>query len=318
MAANADFVNEAGGVRLDAALFSHLPASTMAFVREAIAAGRVHVDGRVLRKGARLRGGERILARDVAEAADNRVLPDAEISAEPVYVDASLLAFDKPAGMPVHPLSRGETGTLANGVAARFPECAAVGDSPLAAGAIHRIDAGTSGLVLFARTPEAFASLRSQFAARAVLKRYLALVEGQVESGATLENDLAHDPGVPFCRMIDAHRNRLCESERRRLRAFHAETTFEPLETVRFGQAEATLLSVSIRTGVTHQIRAQLALAGIHIVNDTLYGAFAVEGCGRHFLHSLSAAFRHPETGAETEISVPPPDWARRRQARCG
>ena len=73
---------------------------------------------------------------------------------------------------------------------------------------------------------------------------------------------------------------------------------------------ERTLLEVTIFTGVTHQIRAQLAFAGMHIVNDRLYGAFAIEGMKGHCLHALSAKFRHPTTGEEITVSTPKPEWA--------
>ena len=82
-------------------------------------------------------------------------------------------------------------------------------------------------------------------------------------------------------------------------------------DTKGFVRAAETLLEVVIRTGVTHQIRAQLAIAGMHIINDRLYGAFAVENQRGHCLHALSAAFLHPSSGAETEIRTQYPDWAR-------
>ena len=87
-------------------------------------------------------------------------------------------------------------------------------------------------------------------------------------------------------------------------------TTFRPLALTRRGMEEQTLLEVKIRTGVTHQIRAQLAAAGMHIVNDRLYGAFAVEDMVGHCLHALAAAFVHPVSGAPCRIETPWPDWA--------
>ena len=228
-----------------------------------------------------------------------------------VYDDEYFSVVDKPAGMPVQPLTCRETGTLMNGVVARFPECRVLGDSPLMAGALHRIDADTSGLVLVARSVQAFTNLRAQFAEQTVKKTYLALVEGSVAVGGTLENDLVHDPSLPFCRMIDARHNRLCEAEKRKLRPLHAVTNFKPIGHTTVENEERTLLEVTIYTGVTHQIRAQLALAGFHIVNDRLYGAFAVENQTGHGLHAWAAAFRHPVSGDEMEIRTSLPDWAR-------
>jgi len=299
------FTVETGGIRLDAALLSQFPSSTRAFCRAACAEGDVSVDGKPAIKGLKLHGGEHVVVRRLAEACDNRVAPNPAIQVRCVFEDAALLAFDKPAAQPVQPLTYRETGTLMNGVVARWPDVRDVGDQPLMAGALHRIDADTSGLVLVARTPAAFDSLRAQFAAQTVRKTYLALVEGAVAVGGTLENDLVHDPTLPFCRMIDVKRARA----RVKAAPLHAVTHFSPIGHVSCGNEERTLLEVTIYTGVTHQIRAQLAHAGLHIVNDRLYGAFAVEGQEGHCLHALAASFRHPVSGDEMEIRVPYPEW---------
>ena len=294
---------------MDAALLHVIPSTTRAFVKEAITAGNVLVNGRPAAKGLKLRGGETVVVKELLEAADNLVAPVAGPVAC-VFEDDAVLAFDKPAGMPVQPLSCRETGTLMNAVVHRHPECRTLGDQPLMAGALHRIDADTSGLVLVARTATAFENLRAQFAAQTVKKTYLALVEGAVAVGGTLENDLVHDPTLPFCRMIDVRHNRLTSSLVARLKPLHAVTQFKPIAHTTVESEERTLLEVTIYTGVTHQIRAQLALAGYHIVNDRLYGAFAVENQTGHCLHALAAAFAHPVSGDPVEIRTPWPKWA--------
>ena len=294
-----------GGIRLDAALLMRFPSTTRALVREACAAGDVKVNGRPTEKGRKLKGGETIEVVALPECADNRVQPNRAMAVRPLFEDEALLAFDKPAGIPVQPLSRHEADTLMNGVVARWPEVATVGDAPFMAGALHRIDADTSGLVLVARTQSAFEAMRAQFAAHTVEKTYLALVEGAVAAGGTLENDLVHDANLPYCRMIVKKVGRW-EGEK----AMRAITTFRPLALTRRGMEEQTLLEVKIRTGVTHQIRAQLAAAGMHIVNDRLYGAFAVEDMVGHCLHALAAAFVHPVSGEPCRIGTPWPDWA--------
>ena len=304
-----------GGVRLDAAILNAIPSTTRAFVKDAIASGNVLISGpsaapKKAPKGLKLRGGETILIRELLEAADNLVAPEpGRLSC--VFEDNALLAFDKPAGMPVQPLSCRETGTLMNAVVARHPECRALGDTPLMAGALHRIDADTSGLVLVARSADAFANLRAQFAAQSVRKTYLALVEGAVAVGGTLENDLVHDPTLPFCKMVDRSRMRVNNrSQISNLKSLHAVTQFTPIAHTTVENEERTLLEVTIFTGVTHQIRAQLALVGLHIVNDRLYGAFAVENQTGHCLHALAASFTHPVSGDPVEIRTPYPAWA--------
>ncbi len=311
-----------GGIRLDAALLRAFPSSTRAFVREAVERGDVLVAScgeapRRAGKGLKLAPGASIVVRELYEACDNLVSPGGACP-PPVFEDADLLAFDKPAGQPVQPLSCRETGTLMNDVVGRYPECRAIREydrdgraaNTLMAGALHRIDADTSGLVLVARNQPTFDALRAQFADQSVRKTYLALVEGSVAGGGTLENDLVHDPTLPFCRMIDAHHNRLTRAQCERLRPLHAVTSFAPLAYTAEGNEERTLLEVTIFTGVTHQIRAQLALAGMHIVNDRLYGAFAVENQTGHCLHALATAFAHPKTNGPVEIRTQLPGWA--------
>ena len=309
MIENASFQAETSGVRLDAALLSRFPTSTRAFCREACAAGDVIVDGRPALKGQKLSRGAQVQVKRLAEASDNRVAPDRSVRVRCLFEDDALLAFDKPPAQPVQPLTCHETGTLMNGVVARWPDVREIGDQPLMAGALHRIDADTSGLVLVARTAAAFDNLRAQFAAQAVKKTYLALVEGAVAVGGTLENDLVHVPGLSYCKMTDISRARLTR-DMRQPTPLHAVTNFRPLVRTTVANEERTLLEVTIYTGVTHQIRAQLALAGMHIVNDRLYGAFAVENQVGHCLHALAAHFRHPVSGDETEIRTPFPPWA--------
>ena len=299
------FIVETGGIRLDAALLSQFPSSSRAFCRAACMDGDVTVNGKPAIKGQKLHGGENIHVRRLAEACDNRVAPNPSVQVRCLFEDEALLAFDKPPAQPVQPLTYRETGTLMNGVVARWPDVRDIGDQPLMAGALHRIDADTSGLVLVARTPAAFDALRAQFAAQTVKKTYLALVEGTVAVGGTLENDLVHDPTLPFCRMIDVQRARA----RVKAAPLHAVTHFTPIGRTSCGNEERTLLEVTIYTGVTHQIRAQLAFADLHIVNDRLYGAFAVDGQVGHCLHALAAAFRHPVSGDDMEIRTPYPDW---------
>ena len=305
------FVMLEGGVRLDAALLNHFPTTTRAFVREAIERGEVMVNGRNAAKGLKLKGGETIEIKTLLEACDNLVAPErSETPIAECYADDVLLAYDKPVGMPVQPLNCRETGTLMNHVAFLHPECRPLGDIPLMAGALHRIDADTSGLVLVARTADAFADLRAQFSAQTVKKTYLAMVEGEVAVGGRLENELVHDPTLPFCRMIDYTHNRLSMSQRAKLKPLPAVTEFEPLARTMVENEVRTLLKVTIYTGVTHQIRAQLALAGMHIINDRLYGAFAIEHQCGHFLHAYQAEFLHPTTHLPTVLSTDLPTWA--------
>jgi len=284
------------GIRLDAAVFARRPASTRALIRRAIAAGRVTVNGRAADKGDRLRPGDEVAARDLPEAGEARVRPNPDIRLDVIHEDAALLAVNKPAGMACQPLDPDETGTVANGLVARYPELADVGDAPLAAGVLHRLDGGTSGVVLAARTREIFEAMRARFRDREILKQYVALVEGRVESPGRLEHDLAHQPSFRG-RMIEA------AAVARPDRVMRAVTEYRPVRTI----GAQTLLEVTIRTGVTHQIRCQLALIGHPVVGDTRYGARAVPDFPRHFLHAETIRLTHPLTGRALAIAAPLP-----------
>ena len=167
-------VQENGGIRLDAALLMAFPSSSRSFIRDAVEGGRILVNGRRTHKGLKLRTGDRIQVSELLEKNDNVVLGVYGPKPEIVFEDDFLIAIDKPAGMPVQPLSCRETGTLMNRVVAHYPECRNIGDRPLMAGALHRIDADTSGLVLVARSQKAFDALRCQFTAQSVEKTNLA------------------------------------------------------------------------------------------------------------------------------------------------
>ena len=150
MIENTEFINTKSGVRLDAALLSQYPTSTRAFIRDAIKDGNILLNGRVAPKGIKLKGSETITVTKLLESNDNLVKPNSSIRPRIVFEDNALLALDKPCALPVQPLSCNETETLMNGVVARYPECTPLGDRPLMAGALHRIDADISGLVLVA------------------------------------------------------------------------------------------------------------------------------------------------------------------------
>ena len=120
MIEDASFIAETGGIRLDAALLSQYPSSTRAFCRAACAEGEVTVNGRPAIKGQKLRGGENVQVRRLAEASDNRVAPNPSVHVQCLFEDEELLAFDKPPAQPVQPLTYRETGTLMNGVVARW------------------------------------------------------------------------------------------------------------------------------------------------------------------------------------------------------
>jgi 23S rRNA pseudouridine1911/1915/1917 synthase len=284
-------------------------------VRELFEAGRVRVNGRLARKGDSVGEGDtlRIELSD-AEAAP-RPLPDTELAIDVLFEDPDLVALNKPAGIPTLPLRIGERGTLANFLATRYPDSTTVGGA-FESGLVHRLDTGTSGVILAARTPEAYRQLRGQFWRREVSKSYLALVHGSLKASATIDVPIAHA----------AHNVRRMEvpsakEEAARSKARPAITAFRPVR--RFGRA--TLVAVRIHTGVRHQIRVHLATIRHPIVGDDLYAQSASNAASpdrletdRPLLHARRLRFAHPTDGRLVRIVAPLPADLRAVLARLG
>ncbi|HEY0706519.1 MAG TPA: S4 domain-containing protein, partial [Polyangia bacterium] len=161
------------GLRLDAWLVRRGLATSAAAARRLIADGGVRVEGRSARKGEPVRAGDVVTC---AAPEDFVILPEAEAPLEVLFVDEHLVAVAKPAGVPVHPLRAGETGTLAAALIARFPECARASTDPREGGFAHRLDTGTSGAIVAARNQSVYLRLREALAAGLSEKRYLAEV----------------------------------------------------------------------------------------------------------------------------------------------
>lgn len=260
--------------------------------------GRVRLDGRRAAKGASLHPGAAVEV-DLPEEAS---VPMADEGAplRVLYEDRWIVALDKPAGVPVHPLSTSELGTLAQGLIARFPECAAASpEAPLECGIAHRLDTETSGVVLAGRTPEAYRRLREMFSSGGIEKRYAALAGGLPGPEGEIRIPVAHHPSDPKRMVACADEAVACE-----MKARPAVTRWKLQRW--FG--DAALLRVEILTGVRHQIRVHLASMGAPIAGDALYGGEAVPGLVRQFLHASQVAFVHPMTGARVEAVSPLPE----------
>ena len=286
--------------RLDRWLVARFPAVARAQAEEAAAAGTVLVNGRRAAKGSALAAGDVVQILQCLEKSDFAAIPDATLPLDIVFADEHLLACNKPAGMPVHPQRAGETGTLVNALLGRHPELAGLGGDAMFPAFAHRIDTETSGLVLAARTPSVYDALRTLFRTRKIHKEYLALVHGRVGKGERLDDELAHDPAQPERMIILTNRNRA--TARKPMRAM---TEFSVAEHL----GKFTLLRVVIETGVTHQIRCQLAARGYAVVGDKIYGAPGADtlGLARHFLHAARLEFVHPVTAAPLKLEAPLP-----------
>jgi 23S rRNA pseudouridine1911/1915/1917 synthase len=272
-------VNEAeAGARLDVFLAEALGA-TRGQVRRLLAAGGVRVDAAAAglsAKGRVLAAGERVSVREPTLASAAAPEPEPGAPLRVLAEGEGWLAVDKPAGVPVHPLAPGETGTLLNALVARHPEVSGVGEGGLRSGVVHRLDVDTSGVLLFATEELRWLDLREAFRRHRVEKTYRVLVHGRLEGAGDLVLHLSvlrHRPARVGVVAAGAGRSRRTELAWRSLEVF----------------AEATLVEVSPRTGFLHQIRASLAHLGHPVVGDVAYGA-PEGGAARHLLHAARVA----------------------------
>ena len=271
--------------RLDAVVAAAL-GLPRAEVQRAIAQGRILVEGTARPKSFRLSGGERV---EALLGGPGDLLPEPG----PLTIrfeDDHLLVISKPAGMVTQPTASRRTGTLVNRLLALSVPLSRLGgeDRP---GIVHRLDAGTSGLMLVAKDDEAHRALSAMFRAHTVERGYLALVRGKVEHDRLLID-------AP----LERHRARI------RVGAVTGKEATTEIE-VRERFDHATLLEARPRTGRTHQVRVHLSAIGHPILGDRAYGGGGDQaarlGLTRPFLHSWRVAFWHPGTGARIQLEEP-------------
>jgi len=282
---------------------------TRARAADLVAAGLVTVGGATLSARSRPLAAGATLRIELPSADATGVAADPSVRFAVVYEDSEVLVVDKPADLVVHPGAGHLEGTLVSGLLWRYPDLAGLAGicDPERPGIVHRLDRGTSGLLAVARTEVAYHSLVEQLAQRSVTRRYLALAEGII----------AEDRGVieaPIGRSL-RQPTRMAVSGAGR----PARTRYSVLQR-REGRVPSTLLSLSLDTGRTHQIRVHLAAIGHPVVGDPRYGATGATPSmppGRLFLHAAELRFEHPTTPSTVSCSSPlPGDLVAAGQAR--
>jgi 23S rRNA pseudouridine1911/1915/1917 synthase len=295
----------ATGARLDH-FVARLIGDSVHAARRLIVDGRVSLDGRAthdVKKGIHLAAGQDVIV-ELAGNPSVGVVPEPEAPLEVLFCDAQLVAVNKPAGIPSHPLRTGEKGTLANALVARFPECAGAADDQREAGLGHRLDNGTSGVLLAARRHDVWLALRAALRADSCEKHYLAEVVGApVEARGSLAEPIGRH-GRRGKRVLVGGQGRNPQP---------AVTEWEVIER----RAESALLRVRLHAGRAHQVRAHLATLGHPLVGDVLYGQTRAGAAARALgatsirLHAESVSLRHPSSGEPLLVEAPPPAWAR-------
>ncbi len=292
--------SDQAGQRLDLFLVGLLPDQSRASIQRLIKKGHVQLgEGREARANAAVRPGERVTVHVPAAAPST---PLAEALPLPIlYEDADVVVVDKPAGMVVHPAAGHPHGTLVNALLHHLDDLSGIGGEERP-GIVHRLDRGTSGLLVVAKNDAAHRALVQQFQERAIEKEYIALAWGVVHAGRRIEEPIGRDPD---------HREKMTTRRARRSReAVTRVTSAEDLSGV-------SLLHLALATGRTHQIRVHLNAIGHPVVGDQLYGGVrrrvashlrAVMRLERPFLHAARLAFAHPGDGRRMEFRSPLPE----------
>ena len=287
------------GVRLDHFLVSMLADHSRSQLQRLIKDGQVKVAGHAAKANQQVKPGQAVT---IEIAAPIDPAPRAEALPLPIlYQDHDLIVVDKPAGMVVHPAAGHASGTLVNALLHHVDDLSGIGGEKRP-GIVHRLDRGTSGLMVVAKHDKAHEELSRQFADREVEKEYFALVWGEVMAGRRIETPIGRDPSNRKKMSARARRSR--EAVTRIVRAEH------------LGPA-LTLLQVAIHTGRTHQIRVHLSAIGHPVVGDALYGGVhrrvahdirAVTHLDRPFLHAAHLVFTHPDDGRRMEFTSALPE----------
>jgi 23S rRNA pseudouridine1911/1915/1917 synthase len=282
------------GERIDRAV-ALLTGWSRADVAVLVEEGAVRVGGQPVAKSRRLAEGEEVEVEGE---------PEAELPPQPEPVEFTVLHADddvvvlvKPAGLVVHPGAGHRDGTLAGGLLHRYPEIAGVGE-PMRPGIVHRLDRDTSGLMVVARSPRAYAALTAALAAREIDRRYMALAWGRFDTRrGTID--------APIGRSA-TRRTRMAVREAGK----DARTGYEV--TRQYEHPVCALVECRLETGRTHQIRVHLAAIDHPVVGDGTYGGDRNPlRPGRPFLHAHALALTHPTTGEHLEFSDPlPPELA--------
>ncbi len=293
--------DEFAGSRVDQAAAMLFDDHSRSRLGEWLRGGGLTVDGRRCKPSEKVFGGE-LLRLDVAIDVAVNNTPEA-IALDVRYQDTACLVVNKPPGLTVHPGAGQPAGTLVNALLHREPGLATLPR----AGLVHRLDKETSGLLLVARTLAAHTALTAALQQRDIHRQYLALVQGVVIAGASIDAAIGRHPRDRLRKAIDPEGRPAVTHYRVRERLAHH-----------------SLLEVTLETGRTHQIRVHLAHVGFPIVGDPLYGGGlklprgasepvreALRGFRRQALHAGRLGFVSPETGAEVVVEAPlPPDMA--------
>jgi 23S rRNA pseudouridine1911/1915/1917 synthase len=291
--------DELAGMRLDQALAQLFPDYSRGRLTKWIKSGNVLVNGKVLKPKETVIGGENIAISAEIEAVDESWSAEA-IALDIIHEDDSVIILNKPAGMVVHPGAGNQDGTLVNALLHHCPQLETIPR----AGIVHRIDKGTTGLLMIAKTLPAHNSLVNQLQEHSVLREYQAIATGVMTAGGTIDEPIGRHP-------VDRKRQAVTHSGKESVTHYRVEHRYRA----------HTHIRCQLETGRTHQIRVHMAHIRYPLLGDPVYGGrlrlpkgaseatqSALKAFRRQALHAGLLGFVHPETGEEVSWRVDLPE----------
>lgn len=279
------------GIRLDQAVNQKYREISRTLAHEMIKNGEIQINGNLVKPGQKVKIGDTVKVTHRSEETEITISAT-KLDFPIIYEDEHMLAINKPSGLVVHPGAGRENITVVSALLGHT-QLSPIG-APVRPGVVHRLDKGTSGVMILAKTREAHKNLAEQFSEHNIEKEYYAIIQGHiVNKKGRIEVAIERDK-------IHRQRMQITSPEKGRI----AISSFEVIEYL----TGATLVKVRIMTGRTHQIRVHMAFTGHPLLGDTTYGGKRLYKCSEHFLHSGHLGLKHPITGKNLNFDLPLPE----------
>lgn len=270
---------------MDKFLLRELSDYSRTFLQKIIKQDLVFVNGKKAKQSYILKNGD-VVSVEIPEKEEMSLKPDSSIKYEVLYEDKNIIVVNKPAGLTVHPSENEPKGTLVNGLLAKYPDIKDVGEDRLRPGIVHRLDKDTSGVMIVARNDKTFQFLKDQFKSRKTIKKYIALVAGDIKKSSGVIN-------FPIARKKNLPTKQVAVKDERQARGTirEAVTEYKIVRHLNIDGKDFTLVEVSPKTGRLHQIRVHFSAIGHPVAGDIKYGSkdkISIKNLHRQFLHAES------------------------------
>lgn len=278
-------IEDGAGLRLDKFLMKELSEQSRTFLQKLIKQDLISVNGKKAKQSYTLKSGD-VVSVEIPEKGEISLDPDSGIRFEVLHENKDFVVVNKPAGLTVHPSENEPSGTLVNGLLAKYPDILGVGEDRLRPGIVHRLDKDTSGVMIVARNDKTFQFFKDQFKNRKTVKKYVALVVGDIKKSSGVIN-------FPIARKRSLPTKQVAVKDEKQARGTvrEAVTAYEVMRHLDIDGKDFTLVEVSPKTGRLHQIRVHFSAIGHPVAGDMKYGSkdkVSIRNLHRQFLHAES------------------------------